>query len=298
MKSFSKAKPPQQFRLATMGLPGSGKTTLAFIIALLEAEKDKATYIIDIDDNMSAASAPFFEAFPHMEEWIFWDTTEDLAHKELKRLNRKLDEADRHFMLPILRKMLYDLHKHNADPANKRIGHVVIDSQSTLNKYIMDYVRQDIPVDAKAKLPEGQMRIQDWGVFANYLTQFILDVRATQCDVTWAVHEKVKTKKQIVDDEVVEVNAGWELNIPGGRKDVFAGFFSDSWALDVMTDKGVTKRTLRAQRNKVQDYLKNSLQLPATDITLPNDYGKLADTIRGLIGDRLGSSPNADEGAE
>jgi hypothetical protein len=291
--SLATTPPPSQFRLALTGLPGSRKTTILLHFALFEALRGKSLYIADLDGNMTTALGvdgkeeknrignTLLGAYPDRKfqhegkEYQFNILYTDIpaeARKSNAALSRKTGSFTQEKLMEVLESEI------DAVMKMKDVGVIAIDSQTVLNKIILDSISKGGT--------EGMTR-QKWGEFMADLQRLIFAVRATDKIVIWTAHELPEyrdlydAKGNVIGHELTE----FVLNIPGQVKHQFSAFFSDTWTLDYEYAGGKPKWSMRTHPTSMQVHVKNSLNLPEK-IDLPNDYKSIFPTLWQYLGPR------------
>lgn len=187
--------PPKQLAILLVGDPGSRKTTLAL--------QFPRPYIFDADGNMAAPLERLSKTNPNLPKSVFYDGAYvDDAGNEIPPAKRYLH-------------MTACLTLAGTDP---NIRTIIIDSCTSLCDILIAEVKRQAN-----RGQDQEMRIQDWGKFAELWKNLIIKLRNLPGKIiVFTAHNKV---------EKDESDGRWKyfLNIPGQTSTNLSGLFTDVW---------------------------------------------------------------------
>lgn len=252
---------PDSFLL--IGTPGSGKTTLAIQLAVVQG---KILGILDLDRNLAGPVRYLKSINTDFSKIKVTDPYTDKNGKTLDRLDR-FERA-----MECLDEMI----------ADKDIDFILVDSATSLVEFVLDKVRKDASgktpprLGDNRKILDGSLRMEDWGTFFGVMKKIIFEVKGSGKSNCWTCH--IRPDK----DEMLGITQ-YFIAIPGQTSTVISSWFSEAWLVEAVTEGlGTSMKTVRkirtvGDRNSQPLGLKTSCPLPAeTKIDVQELKAKLA----------------------
>ncbi len=231
MIDSSKLTPSQGWSLLLVGEPKSGKTNVAFDIALSYPE----VHLIDADRNC----LPAVRRHPGRRVFIdYVDVDENEKH---------IDRAAQWLRFVELRK------KRLSDP---QFGCFVDDSLSSIAVACQEYIISEGSTSTKDLKIGGEkvMQLSYWQPFEAFMSRYINMMKASQKPYIMVCHQKV-------DTDAVTGTLGYRPAIGGQLADKIAGMFSDYWKCEIKTTASGPVYFVRTMPTS-RMILGNSLGLP------------------------------------
>ena len=248
MKSFNDFDPNQNLFLLLVGSPGTGKTTLAL--------QFPRPYIFDADGNLSGPV------------------------RHLKGLQFKYDSGtsdDDGKEVPPFQRWNHMSKCLNAAVQDPEIDTIILDSLSAITEYAKDDIKRQRGANPMAKNAplvtesnRGMMPLimQEWDVFAHYLSNLVTQLKACGKTVIFTGHNELQTDDSNTTREV--------LCIQGRMRGQFSGMFGDVWQTFIKTtgvgETAKSERMIRVIPLNGLDMkgVKTSLDFPNI---FPSDFG-------------------------